>query len=79
MKTTVRATVIVPDTYVTIQRLYDLGTSFQLEREIKTGHDAADFIEKLQAAGGKVIDLHQFIDDDDLKEKWRATYEYISK
>ncbi len=79
MKTTVRATVIVPDTYVTIQRLYDFGTSFKLEREIKTGHDAADFIEKLQAAGGKVIDLHQFIDDDDLKEKWCATYEYISE
>ena len=79
MKTIVRATVIIPDTYVTIQRLYDLGTSFRLEREVKTGHDAADFIEKLQAAGGNVIDLHQFIDDDDLKEKWCATYEYISK
>lgn len=78
MKTTVRATAIIPDSYVTIQRLYDTGTFFRLEREVKTGHDAADFIEKLQAAGGKIIEMHQFIDDDDLKEKWCATFEYIS-
>lgn len=79
MKTTVRAIVIVPDCYVTIQRLYDMGTSFRLEKEVKVGHDAADFIEKLQTMGGKIIEMHQFIDDDDFKEKWCATYEYISE
>lgn len=79
MKTTVRATVIIPDSYVTIQRLYDMDTFFKLTKEIKTGHDAAGFIEKLQAAGGKIIEKHQFVDDDDFKEKWCVTYEYISK
>ena len=79
MKTTVRATVIIPDSYVTIQRLHDSGTSFLLTEEVKTGHDAADFIERLQTMGGKIIEMHQFVDDDDFKEKWCATYEYISK
>ena len=79
MKTTVRATVILPDSYVSIQRLYDDGKFFRLEREVKTGHEAADFIERLQAAGGKLIDCHRFIDEDDFKEKISATYEYISK
>lgn len=79
MKTTVRATVILPDAYVTIQRLHDYGTFFKLEKEIKTGHDAADFIDKLRAAGGKMIEAHEFIDDDDMKEKLCATFEYIAE
>ena len=37
MKTTVRATVILPDAYVRIQRLHDDGFFFQLEEEVKTG------------------------------------------
>ena len=79
MKTTVRATVIIPDAYMTIQRLYDYGTFLKLEKEIKTGHDAANFIEKLRESGGKMIEVHEFIDDDDLKEKICATFEYITE
>ena len=79
MKTTVRATVIIPDAYMTIQRLYDYGTFFKLEKEIKTGYDAANFIEKLRESGGKMIEVHEFIDDDDLKEKICATFEYITE
>lgn len=79
MKTTVRATVIIPDCYATIQRLHDHGTWFTLEKEVKTGHDAADFIDRLIAQGGKMIDAHEFIDDDDFKEKICATFEYITK
>lgn len=78
MKTIVRATVIVPGCYVTIQRLYDMGTSFRLEQEVKVGHDAADFIEKMKICG-KMIDCHEFIDDDDFKCKTCATFEYISE
>lgn len=77
MKTTVRATVILPDSYVRIQRLYDYGTFFQLENEVKTGHEAADFIELLLKKGGKLVESHEFIDDDDLKEKICAHFEYI--
>ena len=77
MKTIVRATVILPDSYVRIQRLYDYGTFFQLEAEVKTGHDAADFIELLLKKGGKLVESHEFIDDDDLKEKICAHFEYI--
>lgn len=79
MKTTVRATVIIPDSYVTIQRLYDDGISFRLEKEVKTGHKAADFIDKLCAAGGKMVEVHEFIDDDDFKNKLCARFEYISE
>lgn len=79
MKTTVRATVIIPDCYVTIQRLHDHGTWFTLEKEVKTGHEAADFIERLKARGGKLLDVHNFIDDDDLRLKICATYEYITE
>lgn len=79
MKTIVRATVILPDAYVTIQRLYDDGKFFKLQREVKTGHEAADFIERLKAAGGKQIDCHRFLDEDDFKEKLSATFEYVSK
>lgn len=79
MKTTVRATVILPDAYVRIQRLHDDGMSFKLEEEIKTGYAAAEFIERLQAAGGKMTDVHEFIDDDDMKPKVCARFEYISE
>lgn len=79
MKTTVRATVIIPDSYVSIQRLHDDGVYFRLEKEIKTGHEAADFIDKLCAAGGKMVDVHEFIDEDDFKTKLYARFEYISE
>ena len=78
MKTTVRASVIIPDCYLSIQRLHDDGHFFQLEKEILTGEQAAEFIERLLAAGGHMIDAHEFIDDDDLKTKLSATFEYVS-
>lgn len=77
MTTTVRATVILPDCYVRIQRLHDYGTFFDLEHEVKTGEDAAEFIELLLSKGGRLIESHEFIDDDDLKEKICAHFEYI--
>ena len=79
MKTIVRATVILPDAYVRIQRLRDDGMFFKLEEEVKTGCAAAEFIEQLQAAGGKMVDAHEFIDDDDMKPKISARFEYISE
>ena len=78
MKTTVRATVLLPDAYVRIQRLHDDGTFFKLEQEVKTGRAAAEFIEQLLAAGGKKIETHEFIDDDDFKQKICARFEYIA-
>jgi hypothetical protein len=78
MKTIVRATVILPDTYVRIQRLHDDGFFFKLEEEIKVGEAAAEFIELLLAKGGKLIETHRFIDDDDFQEKICARYEYIA-
>lgn len=78
MNTTVRATVILPDCYVRIQRLYDSGTFFKLEEEVKTGEAAAEFIELLLNKGGKLLETHNFIDDDDLKEKICAHFEYIA-
>lgn len=78
MKTTVRATVILPDAYVRIQRLHDDGFFFRLEEEVKTGEKAADFIELLLAKGGKLVETHDFIDDDDFRLKICARYEYIA-
>lgn len=78
MKTTVRAHVIIPDCYLTIQRLYDDGKFFRLEKEVKTGEHAAEFIERLLAQGGRLLDAHEFVDDDDFKTKLSATFEYIS-
>lgn len=78
MKTTVRAHVIIPDCYLTIQRLYDDGKFFRLEKEVKTGEDAAEFIERLLTQGGRMLDAHEFVDDDDFKTKLSATFEYIS-
>lgn len=79
MTTTVRATVILPDCYIRIQRLHDDGISFRLEHEVKVGAAAADFIELLLSKGGRLIESHHFIDDDDFKEKICARFEYISK
>jgi len=78
MKTTVRATVILPDAYVRIQRLHEDGFFFRLEEEVKAGEEAADFIERLLTQGGKLIETHEFIDDDDFKLKVCARYEYIA-
>ena len=77
-KTTVRCTVILPDNYLTIQRLYDYGTWFKLTREIISDVDkAADFIEKIKARGATVIGASEYIDDDDLKQKQSFVYELI--
>lgn len=79
MKTTVRLTVILPDNYGMIQRLHDDGLHFTLEEEIITeAGKLANFIEKLKAAGGKQVDLHHFIDDDDFQQKICIRYEYIA-
>lgn len=79
MITTVRATVILPDAYIRIQRLHDDGNFFQLEEEVKVGEAAAEFIELLLSKGGRLIESHEFIDDDDFKKKICARFEYISK
>lgn len=80
MKVIVRCTVILPDYYARIQRLYDYGTWFQLEESRITDLDGlADFVEQLNAHHAKTIDMHNFIDDDDLKEKTCIVYEYISE
>ena len=78
MKTTVRATVILPDAYIRIQRLHDDGYFFRLEEEVKVGEAAAEFIDQLLAKGGKKIESHEYIDDDDFKTKICARFEYIA-
>ena len=77
-KTTVRLTVILPDNYARVQRLYDYSTWFTLDREI-IGDVAriADFIVDIKRRGGKLIDQNEFIDDDDFKTKQSFTYELI--
>lgn len=78
LKTTVRCTVILPDNYGRVQRLYDYGTWFDLDREIITDVDKlANLVTELQRRGGKLIAHHEYIDDDDFKEKQSFTYEYI--
>ena len=77
-KTTVRLTVKLPDNYGNVQRLYDYGAWFRLEEERITNVDKlADFIMRLKARGGKLIDTNEFIDDDDLQWKQTFTYELI--
>ena len=78
MKTTVRATVIPQNCTTRIQRLYDLGHTFKLEEETLTGSEAVSFIEKLVALGGKLMERHQFVDDDDMQEKTFALFEYTT-
>ena len=77
-KTTVRLTVKLPDNYGNVQRLYDYGAWFRLEEERITNVDKlADFIMRLKARGGKLIDTNEFIDDDDLQWKQTFIYELI--
>lgn len=77
LQTTVRLTVILPDNYGKIQRLHDDGVHFTLDEETITDVDElANFIEQLKANGGRMIDNHPFIDDDDLQEKTCVRYEY---
>ena len=77
-KTTIRLTVILPDNYGRIQRLYDYGTWFQLDKEtIADADKLADFINRIKACGGKLINQNNFFDDDDLKMKQSFTYELI--
>ena len=77
-KTTIRLTVKLPDNYGNVQRLYDYGPWFRLEEErITDVEKLADFLMKLKARGGKLIDSNEFIDDDDLQWKQTFTYELI--
>lgn len=77
-KTTIRLTVKLPDNYGNVQRLYDYGPWFRLEEErITDVEKLADFLMRLKARGGKLIDTNEFIDDDDLQWKQTFTYELI--
>ena len=77
-KTTVRLTVILPDNYARVQRLYDYGKWFDLTREIISDVDRiANFITDIKARGGKLIDQSEYISDDDLQPKQSFTYEVI--
>ena len=78
MKTTVRATVIPQNCTARIQHLYDLGHTFRLEEETLAGAAAVDFIERLLVRGGRLVERHQFIDDDDMTEKTFALFEYTT-
>ncbi len=77
-KTTVRLTVILPDNYGRVQRLYDYGKWFKLDEEIISDLDKlADFIVNIKKQGGKLIDTNEYIDDDDFQEKCSFSYELI--
>lgn len=77
-KTTVRLTVILPDNYARIQRLYDYGAWFHLDRETIGDVDRiANFITDIKARGGKLIDQNEYISDDDFQPKQSFTYELI--
>jgi len=77
-KTTVRLTVILPDNYGRVQRLYDYGTWFKLEEEVITDVDKlASLVTDIKRRSGKLIDTNEYIDDDDFKEKRSLSYELI--
>lgn len=77
-KTIIRFTVKLPDNTASIQRLYDYGAWFSLEKEVLTSvEDVLDFMEKMVARGAKRIDKNEFVDDDDLQVKQTFTYELI--
>lgn len=79
MKTTVRLMITLPENMGTIQRLYDMGWHFKLEEETITETDKlANFLEALQAKGGKQIHSNAYISDDDFKEHQLFVYEYIT-
>lgn len=76
MKITIRATITLPETIATITRLYDVGTTWQLQREHMTDPDTiADFINQLKAEGGKEIAHNDYIGEDDFLPHFETTYE----
>ena len=77
-KLTMRLTVKLPDNYADVQRLYDYGAWFRLQRERVTDLDRiTHLIEYIKNNGGRQIDENIFIDDDDLQEKHTITYELV--
>ncbi len=78
MKTIVRVTVILPDSTATIQRLYDMGTTFKLEEEhMSDVHKIVDFVVKLKKRGCKLLDCREYISDDDMEKHVSVSYECI--
>lgn len=77
MKTIVRMTVTLPENTATVQRLYDLGTTFKLDREQMTDIGKIErFISELKKAGGKEIYRTHYVSDDDFAPHFQITYEY---
>ena len=76
MKTTIRATVTLPEAIATITRLYDLGTTWELKKDHMTDPDKiADFINQIKAEGGKEVASNHYIGDDDFLPHFEVTYE----
>ena len=79
-KTTVRMIVTLPDNIARIQRLYDYGGWFDLQKEIidddvdKVTH----MVQNIKARGGCIISESDYISDDDLRPRHQVIFELIT-
>lgn len=79
-KTTVRATVTLPECRAEVYRLYDMETTFHVTRQTITNvDDVIELVRKLIANDATIIKERDYISDDDLEEHHSVTYEYISE
>jgi len=76
MKTTTRATVILPEGICKIQYLRDYGSFFKLEEKtLRNVLDTLDFVCEMKDQGAHEIEHVKYVDDDDLQEREAVTYE----
>ena len=78
-KTTVRMIITLPDNTAHIQRLYDYGGWFDLQREnIDDVDKVTHMVQNIKARGGCIISESDYISDDDFRPRHQVIFELIT-
>ena len=79
-KTTIRMIVTLPDNTAHIQRLYDYGGWFDLQKETISDNvdKVTSMVQNIKVRGGSIISESDYISDDDFRPRHQVIFELVT-